>query len=922
MTIKFSNKQKTIKDTIYLSGKSLHTGLENNIYLYPAECDTGIKINGLNLNPTYILNTNGMTTHGNINQVEHILSGLYACGIDNINIKINGNEMPILCGGSRIILDEILKVGIVVYDKEKIQFLLDKEIIVKNKDSYVKFTPNNDNNTNFICNVDFPYVGKQNSSWKNTDFDNYYNSISNAKTFFWKEQYEEQLLLNRCKGLEKNINCLIIDEFSNLKNNELANHKLLDLIGDLNTLCLNIPGTFESYKGGHALNIKLAKKINDIYINQQNQNIVMNIPYFKMSDNINNELILNHFKDCLEKNNFVNSDYVTNLEKDISKFIGCKHVLATNSGTSALELSLMSLELEKESYVLVPNLTFWATYEAVKLLGHKPIVIDVDNNFQMDYNLIKKAVKKYNVKAILIVHLYGFISPNLNLIKNFCLKRNIYLVEDGSHAFGSKFNNEYVFKDSFLAGISLYPTKILGSCGNSGIIITNCDNIANKVRIYRDNGRDKFRYIHEKIGTNKIMNSIQAIYLSEKLNSFDSTLYKLQTNYLVYKNELNNLKTFQFKTVKDNLTNGYMSIITTKLNNSLNNILKRFKKIGINCANIYPNTIASQPGFDKNDITILNGTADTFCNNVINLPSYYNLTVNEQKYIIENIKKMDKINIAIIGCGRMGKFHINELLKNDNFNIVGIIDPYISEYKNLKFFTSIKEAREAGADVLLIASNTETHYKIANEALLNNLNLFIEKPAFLSVKDHNTIINLAKTKNLKVAVGMIERYNPVYKNFKINTNTIKKISCIRRCRVPNNGNVNIPLVDLMCHDIDLINNKVLPLKDCKEIKFLKKNGQVICSINGIKIYFEAKYTNDSFCREHIIYTKNDKIILDLNNNEKLLKYEHNDFYNYLLNNKNQICTLEDSKEIIKFINMVSDITKKDESKKLQVNICN
>ena len=163
----------------------MHNGNKSIVYLYPSDPNNGIRINNLKMNPAYILSTNGMTKHGFVSQVEHLLSALYACGINNINISIDNDEMPILCGGTRMIIDEILKVGVKLFEEETEKFILDKEIIVRNKDSFVKFTPGK-NETDFICNVDFHYVGEQSSSWNKTDFDFYYNNISNAKTFFGK----------------------------------------------------------------------------------------------------------------------------------------------------------------------------------------------------------------------------------------------------------------------------------------------------------------------------------------------------------------------------------------------------------------------------------------------------------------------------------------------------------------------------------------------------------------------------------------------------------------------------------------------------------------------------------------------------------------------------------------------------------------
>jgi UDP-2-acetamido-2-deoxy-ribo-hexuluronate aminotransferase len=905
--------QRTINDIVTFESVSLHAGSISKVQLIPANPNHGITINGLPLSPLYIIKTIGMTTHGFIDQVEHLSSALFSLQIDNVKIIIDSTEAPVMDGANQSILDEILKVGIKRYAKypRKIWYPRE-EITVQSEDSYVKFIPHSDEfnlKSEFYCKVDFPYIGEQEYNWKNHDFDEYYENISNAKTFFWDKQIEKEYDLCRCKGVSKDINCLVFNDDDKLNNNELARHKLLDLIGDIAVFNMIIPGKFIAYKGGHKLHIELITKLWEKYakenslILENNQTI---IPYIKIPANYDLDKIMTKFRNCIEEKNFVNSNYVKELENNLKCFLGAKHVLATNSGTSALQLSIMALDLPKPSNILVPNLTFWATYEAVKLVGHQAIVVDVDNHYQMSFDLIKKAVQEYNVKAILIVHLYGFVHPQLDEIKQFCLKNNIVLVEDGSHAFGTKYKGEFVLKNSVIAGVSLFPTKILGSAGNSGIVVTNDDHLANRVRMYRDNGRDKLRYQHELVGTNNIMNSLQAIYTDNCLEYFPMTLYKLSIIFQVYKKQLANLKIMEFTDIEHNISNGYMSTLICKVPHMLQSKLKQLRNVGISVANVYPDTISNQPGYE-NDITILNGTSDKICQSIINLPNYYDLTDVEQKYIIEKVKKIDKIDIVVIGCGRMGKFHLKELQCNEKFNVIGFIDLYVDKIDGLTKFNTVKEAKEAGAFTAIIATNTEYHYQVVDECLDNNLHILVEKPAFLDVESHDKVMTKAKAKNIKVCVGMVERFNPSYSEIdNIDLDDIDTIETFRICRPPNHGDKSLLLYDLACHDLDLVLKKL-------GTNFLKESSKlendiytIIGTINNKKVKMIVGYSNEEYKRNHLITLKDGSIInIDLSGKHNLLHYEHNAFFNYVLGENSNICTLDDSLATISCLNQIS-----------------
>lgn len=897
----FSNKQATIKNKIILTGISLHEGSDSQIVLSPANVNFGIKINNLQLSPLNIYGTKGMTKLGETNQIEHLCSALYALGIDNIDIKVNKNEMPILDGCSRYFIDEISKVGIKYYNEEKKIIRIKKKLLVEDNDSFIEFTPIESNLTEFECIVDFPYVGKQEYKWISNDIDDYINNISNAITFFWDRQIEEEYKLNRCKGVRKDINCMIYGKNDILNNNELAKHKLLDLIGDLSVINYRIPGKFRAYKCGHKINNKMINKIFELFSNQLD--VKLPIEYFKFNTNINSELVKNKICDCIDTKKFINSEYINDFENNLADFIGCKHVVSTNSGTSALQLCLLSLELPRGSIVVIPNVTFWATYEAVKLSGYRVLVVDVNDDYQLDLNLLKEASKSFDIKAVLTVHLYGYISNDYLNLKRYCENKNIRLIEDGSHALGSKYNNEYILKNSYLSGVSLYPTKILGSNGNAGFVTTNDYHLAKTLKILRDNGRDGNRYEHYKIGGNFVMNSIQAIYSNEYLRNFDGTLKKLYFINKNYEEAFIDLNFIKYLKVNNCTPNGYMAILKCK---NAEYIYKELKNRGICVSKIYSKTITDQPGFDKDDFTYLNGKGNELCNSVINLPIYYDLDPNEQKYIIEQVKELDKIKVMIVGLGRMGQFHLKELQKNNNFEMIGFIDPYLIEFNKFLKIKNYETAKDLGVELAIISSSTENHYECMINCLNNNINFLVEKPALTSIEQHNKFNILLNNKNLKCCVGLIERYNTVINKFNFNKKFIR-INVERICRIPNNNDKSQILYDLIIHDIDLLQNifnSELVINSYSDDNF---TNTIKGNIDEIIIEIKVGYSNEKTKRTYFLETESESYELNLEDSKETLKLEHEDLVRLISGEDNKLCTLTESIKLTQKIDSIINL---------------
>lgn len=221
---------------------------------------------------------------------------------------------------------------------------------------------------------------------------------------------------------------------------------------------------------------------------------------------------------------FVNGPEVSAFQQELEAYLGVKHVIPCGNGTDALQVSLMSLGLEKGDEVITADFTFAATVEVIALLGLKQVLVDVDRRtMTIDPAAVERAITP-RTKAIIPVHLFGQaadMAPLLALAE----KHHLAIVEDTAQAIGA----EYIFPDGTakkagtigtLGATSFFPSKNLGCYGDGGAIFTNDDQLAHRVRGIVNHGMYR-RYYHDEIGVNSRLDSIQAAILRIKLRHLD-----------------------------------------------------------------------------------------------------------------------------------------------------------------------------------------------------------------------------------------------------------------------------------------------------------------------------------------------------------------------------------------------------------------
>jgi dTDP-4-amino-4,6-dideoxygalactose transaminase len=230
-------------------------------------------------------------------------------------------------------------------------------------------------------------------------------------------------------------------------------------------------------------------------------------------------------QNVIENTAFINGPEVKAFQVDLEKYLNVKHVIPCANGTDALQIAMMALDLKPGDEVITADFTYVATAEVIALLGLTPVLVDVyPDTFDINVEAIEKAITA-NTKAIVPVHLFGQCA-NMEAIMNLAKKHNLYVIEDTAQAIGA----DYTFSngDKKKAGTigtvgctSFFPSKNLGCYGDGGAMYTNDDALAAKIRMIANHGQS-VQYVHDSIGVNSRLDSIQAAILRIKLRHLDA----------------------------------------------------------------------------------------------------------------------------------------------------------------------------------------------------------------------------------------------------------------------------------------------------------------------------------------------------------------------------------------------------------------
>ena len=273
----------------------------------------------------------------------------------------------------------------------------------------------------------------------------------------------------------------------------------------------------------------------------------------------------------LEKGNYIQGEEVKIFEKQLAAYLNIKHVISCANGTDALQIALMALGINVDDEIIIPAFSYVSVIEVICLLGAKPVLVDVNpDTFQIDENEIKEAITS-KTKAIIPVHLFGACG-NLADILNIAKENQLFVIEDNAQALGAKYQNQFLGTWGDIGCTSFFPTKNLACFGDGGALFTNDDELAERIRSFRNYGSAE-KYVFNYQGYNSRMDEIQAAILSLKLPNLDIENEYRRRIAERYLREINNPKIIL--PPSDSIDNDvwHLFVIRTKRRDELQNYL-------------------------------------------------------------------------------------------------------------------------------------------------------------------------------------------------------------------------------------------------------------------------------------------------------------------------------------------------------------
>lgn len=220
-----------------------------------------------------------------------------------------------------------------------------------------------------------------------------------------------------------------------------------------------------------------------------------------------------------DSQHFILGPEVEAFEKEITLLTGCSHAIGCASGSDALILALLALEIGRGDEVITTPFTFVASASSIARVGAKPVFVDIDpETFDISPKAIERAITP-RTKAIMPVHLFG-LSADMNRIIEIAAGRRIVVIEDGAQAIGARYEGRAVGSLGVMGCFSFFPSKNLGGAGDGGLLTTNDTELAERLRLLRVHGARK-KYEYEMIGMNSRLDELQAAILRVKLRHLD-----------------------------------------------------------------------------------------------------------------------------------------------------------------------------------------------------------------------------------------------------------------------------------------------------------------------------------------------------------------------------------------------------------------
>jgi len=477
---------------------------------------------------------------------------------------------------------------------------------------------------------------------------------------------------------------------------------------------------------------------------------------------------------------------VSEFEEKFAQYVDSRYAIAVSSGTAALELAIMALNLEEGSEIITTPQTFVATANAIIYNKLKPIFVDIQSDtLNIDPDQVKKAVT-LRTKAILFVDYAG--QPcDITELRNIANQHNLFLIEDASHAVGAEYKNQKIGSIADLTTFSFHPVKNM-TTGEGGMVTTNNIKWYDKICQLRNHGLDKsdkkfggdWSYNLKSLGRNFRLTDFQCALGISQLEKLEFSNKRRREIVEIYKRELSSLDEVTFLEEKEDRIHAHHLLVILLNGIDRNQLFTKLKERNVS-ANVHYIPIYNFDYYKKFDIHRgrFPVTEETF-KKMLTLPLHAGMTNQDVEHVITSVKQSivelmeGKImKIVVVGSGSIGKRHIRNLKKifekrGDGSEVIAFdvnaeaLKLIEEEYK-VRITTNIDEAF-VEADGVFICTPNYLHASLALKAVQNNCHVLIEKPMAHDLDNVEELLNIAKEKNLTVTVGyMLRYYEPLKK---------------------------------------------------------------------------------------------------------------------------------------------------------------
>ncbi len=349
-------------------------------------------------------------------------------------------------------------------------------------------------------------------------------------------------------------------------------------------------------------------------------------------------------QEVLNTTAFINGPAVKEFQTDLEKYLDVKFVIPCANGTDALQIAMMALDLKPGDEVITASFTYVATAEVIGLLGLTPVLVDVyHDTFDIDIEALEKAITP-KTKAIVPVHLFGQCA-DMERIMAVAKKHNLYVIEDVAQAIGADytFSNGKKVKAGTIGTIgctSFFPSKNLGCYGDGGAIYTNDERLAKKLKMIAHHGQS-VQYVHDVLGVNSRLDTIQAVVLKAKLKHLDEYAAARNKAADYYDKALTNHPKIKTPVRAKNSTHVFHQYTLQLIGVDRSKLREQLTERGIPAMIYYPIPLHKQNAyksdrFNDADFPI----TEKLCASVLSLPMHTEMDEETLNYICTNLLEL------------------------------------------------------------------------------------------------------------------------------------------------------------------------------------------------------------------------------------------------------------------------------------------